>query len=361
MAHLPHFLSEVGKYCDIHVIIQRSKGKPEIPNVRSVNVQRPGNHFKRAIELIRIAYGLHLQGCRKFFVRISASAALELGLISRFLKLQVYYWVSGQGKNIKSPWLKGFLRRIYCELCDCLLRFNIRLAHRLVTGPESMVDYFIKEYGADPDKIIVLYNDVNTAAIKPLSIFDSKESLRQKIGLPISSPILLLVGRISPFKGGHYLIPIARLFRERMSDALVVIVGPIQMPQVVELARQQGLCNLHFVGPIPNTLVTQYYHAADVFIIPSESEGFPRVVVEAMACGLPIVTFDVGGVKDILAPEQLKFVVPRGNLENLVDKAVILLKNPVLRAEQAKIGRIRVKRYSTKRVAQMFIDRIVLE
>jgi hypothetical protein len=70
MAHLPHFLSEVGKYCHLHVIIQRGSGKPDIPNVRSVYVQRPGNHFQRALELIRVAYRLRRQGCKKFLAHV---------------------------------------------------------------------------------------------------------------------------------------------------------------------------------------------------------------------------------------------------------------------------------------------------
>jgi hypothetical protein len=98
MAHLPRFLSEVGKYCDLHVIIQRGREQPKIPDVRSVYVQRPGNHFQRAVELIQVAYRLRQQGCCKFFVRISASAAFVLGLVGRVLGLQIYYWVSGQGK-----------------------------------------------------------------------------------------------------------------------------------------------------------------------------------------------------------------------------------------------------------------------
>jgi hypothetical protein len=68
MAHLPRFLSEVGKYCDLHVIIQRGREQPKIPDVRSVYVQRPGNHFQRAVELIQVAYRLRQQGCCKFFV-----------------------------------------------------------------------------------------------------------------------------------------------------------------------------------------------------------------------------------------------------------------------------------------------------
>jgi glycosyltransferase involved in cell wall biosynthesis len=359
MAHLPHFLSEVGKYCQLHVIIQRGSGKPEIPNVRSVYVQRPGNHFQRALELIRVAYCLRRQGCKKFFIRISASAALELNLLSHCLDLQVYHWVSGQGKDLKPPWRKGLLRRIYYEVGDLLLRLNIRLAYRFVTGPESMVKYFVKEYGADPDKMLVLYNDIDTDAIKPPNMFNSKEHLRQAMGLPMGCPLVLFVGRVSPFKGGQYLIPIAQLLQQRLANVMLVVVGDIHIPYIVELANREHLCNIRFVGQIPNFQVVQYLHAADVFIMPSDSEGFPRVLLEGMACGLPIVAFDVGGTRDILGHEQQKFVVRRSDLEAFVSGIIELVQQPNLRAALSEENLQSVQRFSTKHVANMFVQQIV--
>jgi glycosyltransferase involved in cell wall biosynthesis len=359
MAHLPRFLSEVGKYCELHVIIQRGRGQPQIPNVRSVYVQQPGNHLQRAIELIQVAYRLRRQGCKKFFVRISASAALELNLLSRFLGLQVYYWMSGQGKDLKPAWREGVRRRLYYEFGDWLLHINIRLAHRFVTGPESMVKYFAKEYRADTAKTIVLYNNVNLQIFKPLGVPNAKENIRQDLGLPVNCPILLFVGRVSPYKGGPYLVPMASLLQERLANVLLVVVGDIHMPHVVELASQTYLRNIRFVGSIPNTQVVQYYQVADVFIMPSNSEGFPRVLLEAMACGLPVVAFDVGGVRDILGPKQQEFVVPRGNLEAFVSRAIELIQQPNLRQALAEENLQNVQRYSMERVARMFVERIV--
>jgi glycosyltransferase involved in cell wall biosynthesis len=359
MAHLPHFLSEVGKYCDLHVIIQRGSGKPEIPNVRSVYVQRPGNHFQRALELTRVAYRLRRQGCKKFFIRISASAALELNLLSRFLDLQVYHWVSGQGKDLKPPWRKSLWRRLYYEVGELLLRLNIRLAYRFVTGPESMVKYFIKEYGVDPGKTLVLYNDIDIDAFKPLSMFYARERLRQDMGLPMDCPLVLFVGRVSPFKGGHYLIPIAHLLQEHLYNALLLVVGDIHIPDIVEIAKRERLCNIRFIGPIQNFRVVKYLHAADVFIMPSDSEGFPRVILEAMASGSPIVAFDVGGTMELLGPKQQRFVVRRGDLEAFISCITELVQQPDLRRELSEENLRTVPRFSTKQVANMFIQRIV--
>jgi glycosyltransferase involved in cell wall biosynthesis len=359
MAHLPRFLGEVGKYCDLHVIIQRGSGQPEIPNARSVHVQRPGNHFQRAVELIRVAYRLRQRECQKFFIRISASAALELNLLSRFFDLQVYYWVSGQGKDKKPPWRKELWPRIYSEVGDRLLRLNIRLAHRFVTGPESMVDYFVKEHGTDPSKIITLYNDIDPIAFTPLNTPDGKPALRRTLGLPQEAATLLSVGRVSSSNGGHLLIPLAQLFRRHLGNACMVVVGPIHMSHVVREASEKGLDNLCFVGPMPNSRVLKYYQATDVCIIPSEIEGFPRKLLEAMACGLPIVAFDVGGIRDILGSKQQRFVVRRGDLEAFVSRVMECVQQPELRRALSEENLQTVQRFSTKRVAHMFIQRIV--
>jgi glycosyltransferase involved in cell wall biosynthesis len=275
------------------------------------------------------------------------------------LDLQVYHWVSGQGKDLKPPWREGLWRRIYYEVGDLLLRLNIRLAYRFVTGPESMVKYFIKEYGVDPDKTLVLYNDIDTDAIKPLNMFNSKERLRQAMGLPTGCPLVLFVGRVSRFKGGRYLIPIAHLLQQRLANVVLVVVGDIHIPYIVELAKRERLCNIRFVGQIPNSQVIQYLQVADVFIIPSDSEGFPRVLLEGMACGLPIVAFDVGGIRDIIGQKQQRFVVQRSDLEAFVSGVIELVQQPDLRAALSEENLQSVQRFSTKQVANMFIQRVV--
>ncbi len=357
-AHLPRFLGELAKQCHLHVVIQRGSGPVEIPGARSVCVQRRGSYLQRAVELLGIASRLRRQGCRKFFVRISTSAALELGLFGRLLGFQVYYWVSGQGKDLKSPWRAGIRRRLRRELGDWLLKLNACLAYRFVTGPERMVGYFEGEYGVSSRKTIVLYNDIDAVRFRPQS-YGTREAIRRELDVPPEQPVFLFVGRVSPLKGGDYLLPVARLLRERLPGATLVVVGHVHMPEVVDQADREQLDNLRFTGPVPNAQVVRYYHAADVFLMPSASEGFPRVLLEAMASGLPAVAFDVGGVRDIVGPEQQAFVVARGDVEALASQASLLVRQPELRSVLAQENLRQVERFSPERVAHMFVERIV--
>jgi glycosyltransferase involved in cell wall biosynthesis len=362
MAHLPRFLSEVGKACDVHVIIQRGSGQLVFPNVRSIYVQRPGNHVQRALELIQHVYRLRRQGCRKVFIRISASAAFELGVLSRLLNLQIYYWISGQGENLKPSWRGSYRQRVLFELSLMLKKINAKMAFRFVTGPETMVPYFKNVLHINENKIILLYNDIDIPSTESPYDIREKELYKSQLKISKGSDVILFVGRVSPLKGGHNLIPLAEKLLIHRHNAKLLVVGQLHhLPYVPKRAQELGLANVTFCGPIANRELSRYFLAADVFILPSESEGFPRVLLEAMRYGLPVVAFDVGGVRDILHPGQLPFLLPRGDIEGMVHKVTRLLADPALRSQQAELGQGRVRQYSTEAVARMFIERIVLD
>lgn len=360
MAHLPAFLSEVGRHCDVHVVIQRGDVAPAVPNARSVHVLRSGSHLLRTVDLLRVAAGLRRQGCRKFFVRISSTAAVPLALAASVLDLEVFFWRSGQGREVRLPGRDGLRRRARFWMGDALLRATIRSVQHFVTGPERMVEYFAREYGADPSRTIVLYNDIDPGVFAPVADPGERLRLRERLRLPVDRPVVLSVGGVTPNYGGQFLLPIARQLRELAPDALFVVVGPVGMPRVEDEARAEGGDNLRFAGPLPNTEVLRHLQAADLFLMPSAAEGFPRKLLEAMACGLPFVAFDVGGVRDIVPPEwEGECVVPPGDVEAMAGRTAELLRDPERMRALAASARARVERFSTPNVAQMFVERIV--
>ena len=101
-----------------------------------------------------------------------------------------------------------------------------------------------------------------------------------------------------------------------------------------------------------------YYKVADVFINPSYSEGFPRVVIEAMSSGLPVVATDVGGTRDIMGPEQKKFLVDKDDRTEFRNKVIYLLTHSEVRNKIILENKEHVKRYTTDSVSKMYIERI---
>lgn len=350
LAHLPRFLDEVGRHCVLHVIVERGGEAPNIPSARSIRLQTKQRRIPRMVELARLALALRRAGCRTFFVRISPGAALVLNLLAPMADLRVYYWMSGQARNLWPSWAQA-RRRLSFAIGDHIARINARMAYRLVTGPEAMLSYYQREYGIGRDKIALLYNDVPGTASDL-----SRSDARSRIGVDPSVPLVLFVGRVSPLKGGGNVIPLAEALRARVNNALLLVVGDTSaMPDVPRRARDAGLDNVIFAGAVPNHDLVSYYRAADVFVLPSESEGCPRVLLEAMQHGLAPVAFDVGGVRDILDRAQHDFIVERRDISGMVNCVARLLEDHRLRANHVRIGLERVKRYSTDNVARMFI------
>ncbi len=350
LAHLPRFLDEVGRRCRLHVIVERGVDVPVIPSACSVQLQRERRRIPRMIELGRMALTLQRQGCETFFVRISPGAALVLNLLGRVSGARVYYWMSGQPRNLWPSW-RQFRRRVSFAFGDRIARLNARLAHRLVTGPEAMVTYYRQELGVPPEKLTLLYNDVPCATSSM-----TKVEARKCLGLAPDAQVVLFVGRVSPLKGGGNLLGLATALRVRAPGASLLVVGDAgAMPHVPRAIRRAGLGNVTFVGAVPNGDLAPYYRAADVFVLPSESEGFPRVLLEAMQYGVASVAFDVGGVRDILAPGQQQFVVERRDVDGMAFLVARLLNDERLRADHVRLGLERVQVFSTENVADMFV------
>jgi glycosyltransferase involved in cell wall biosynthesis len=358
-AHLPRLLAEVAKLCDLYVIVERGGVRPAIPGAKMILVQAtdPKRRVRRYVEFLSLARRVRKAGCRRFFVRISIGAALTLICARRFLGLEVCYWNSGQGRG---AWPQGpdLITRLQLWAGDRLTMFICRRADRFVTGPESMVDYYVEEYGVRRSKCIVLYNDVDLSRYQPAPAAE-REALRDNLGLPPSGRCALFVGRVSRYKGGEFILPLARALRASpdTEDVHVVVVGSIHLTHLQPEMEAEPAVTL--VGARPNAEVASYLRAADLLILPSLSEGFPRVVIEAMACGLPIAAFDVGGVRDILGPLQQDCIVPRGDLEALSATLRRLVTDPHL-CERLREENLReVRRFSTVEVARMFVERIV--
>jgi glycosyltransferase involved in cell wall biosynthesis len=358
-AHLPGLLTGIAKLCDLYVIVERGGVSPSIRGAKMILVQEtdPRRKVRRYFELLSLVRRVRRAGCRRFFVRISTGAALTLICVRRFFGLEIYYWNSGQGRR---AWPEGpdLITRLRLRVSDLLLRFISNRADRFVTGPESMVDYYVEAYGVRRSRCIVLYNDVDVSRYRPVPARE-RQVLRASLDLPREAPCALFVGRISRYKGGEFILPLARALHTspQTEDVHIVVVGSIHLTHLQPELEAEPAVSL--AGARPNDKIASYLRAADRLILPSLSEGFPRVVIEAMACGLPIAAFDVGGVRDILGPLQQDCVVPRGDLEALSATIRRLATDPHLCERLCQENLREVRRFSTDEVARMFVERIV--
>jgi glycosyltransferase involved in cell wall biosynthesis len=172
-------------------------------------------------------------------------------------------------------------------------RWSLRHAAHVVTTNEYFAA-MLAERGVPPGRITVLHNGVRRPCADPAAV----ALLRRSLGLGATERVVLAVGRLSREKGQAYLVRAAALWRR---DARLVIVGDgMDRPKLEALARSAGVSDRVIFAGLSHD-VAPFYGLADVFVLPSLSEGSPNALLEAMSCGLPIVATRVGGVPEIAA------------------------------------------------------------
>jgi len=179
----------------------------------------------------------------------------------------------------------------------------VEAADRLVANTQGEAGELIDLYDADPGKVRVVPPGVDLEVFTPGDV----AAARAQVGLPRDALVLLFVGRIQPLKAPDVLLRAAADLlarRPELRQRLVVAVlgGPsgsgLGKPRALqELAGQLGIdAQVRFVPPVDRATLAQWYRAADLVAVPSYSESFGLVAVEAQACGTPVVAAAVGGL-----------------------------------------------------------------
>ncbi|MDQ1361557.1 MAG: D-inositol-3-phosphate glycosyltransferase, partial [Acidimicrobiaceae bacterium] len=165
-------------------------------------------------------------------------------------------------------------------------------------------EQIVELYGADPSRIRIVAPGVDHAFFGP----GFRPQARRALGFASEGPLLLFVGRIQPLKGADVAVrTLAALSSDHPGARLVVVGGPsgphgqVEVDRLGDLVAELGLDGrVAFVPPRPHELLSTYYRAADVCLVPSRSESFGLVALEAAACGTPVVASDVGGLQTLV-------------------------------------------------------------
>jgi teichuronic acid biosynthesis glycosyltransferase TuaC len=188
--------------------------------------------------------------------------------------------------------------------------YTLRRAHSVIAVSEALRQA-IGKLGIPSDKISVISNGVDTQKFKRVDKAEARTILR----LNSNQKIILSVGGLNPVKGFDLLVRSFKLLSDRSKKCKsnLIIAGDGQCRS--DLERLIGECNLtayvRLVGAVPHDRLFQWYSAADVFCLASESEGWPNVVLEALACGVPVVAAAVGGVPEIVTSKAMGLLTER--------------------------------------------------
>jgi glycosyltransferase involved in cell wall biosynthesis len=198
---------------------------------------------------------------------------------------------------------------------------NLKAADRIIAISDATRDYVLR-LGAKPSKVKVIYNGVDLARFRPIT--GKREEMRKKLGIPQHAIVILTVRRLVYKNGIDTLIDAANIAVKKNPKIIFLVVGKGPDLESVKLqVAQLGIePNFRLAGFVSDEELPSYYNVADLFVLPSKSgEGLPLVALEAMACGLPVIATNVGGIREVLSEDYGKLVPP--NQPELFAKAAL--------------------------------------
>jgi len=211
----------------------------------------------------------------------------------------------------------------------------------------ALTDYMKKRMlSVEEREILVINNGIDLDEFPPYS----RKQVREKLGWDLEDVILINVGRLEKIKGTDYLIDAMRILKENKIQVKLIIVGDGKLKKDLEREVKKQQLNIEFMGNNIHERALEYLLASDIFILPSLSEGFPNVCLEAMAAGLSIVTTDIGGMSEIV--DGNGFLVKPENPEEIARAVQKLVEDQDLREELGKKGKLKVKNYEFKRIVR---------
>lgn len=194
----------------------------------------------------------------------------------------------------------------------------------------------ITNLGINEEKVHVVPNGVDTVKFKPAG----KAHARDLLNLSQDKNIVLFVGALRKIKGVDYLTEAAKDFVNTNTDLFMVGRDDGLRKSLEKRAQELKIADhVRFTGPVDHEKIPLWISASDILVLPSLSEGRPNVVLEALACEVPVVATNVGGIPEIMIDGETGYLVPSKNPIEISRKINKLLENKSQRENMGKLGR----------------------
>lgn len=239
------------------------------------------------------------------------------------------------------PYCKYFLNRLLSSA-----KIIISPSRRFI-----MESRFLKRY---EDKVVIIPHGVN---IDEFEVSFPREICKQKLHLLSDEKVILFLGALAPYKGPDILLKAFGIVLKHNSNIKLIFAGDGTLKEELkEIAQKAGIDeHIRFVGFIKEKLKPMYFNIADIFVLPSTVtlEMFGIVNLEAMACSVPIIASEIGGIPDVIKDEENGLLVPPKDPEALAKAIIKLLNNEELALKLGETGRKMVQqKYKWNIVAQ---------
>ena len=228
-------------------------------------------------------------------------------------------------------------------------------ADLLIASTTDEAEDLIESYKADPERVYVVAPGIDLGTFQPLDRADA----RRKVGYG-PGRLLLFVGRLERLKGVETAIRALALLRDRAHDDLRLIVlgedvrdgDESEKERLKAVASALGVRDrVDFLGSVAHHELPYFYAAADVCVMPSYSESFGLVALEAQACGRPVVASGVSGLRSVVRDEVSGYLIDGHDPAAYAERIGRLLADPELAQQMGRRGRLLAQRFSWTRTA----------
>jgi glycosyltransferase involved in cell wall biosynthesis len=332
--YLYDFIKKIADDFDLTLIIEKSNSDTKFfYNVKNIKVQKFNNGLLRVLENFYLILSARLKGNKNFYIHYSKVSALNAAIIARLSGARTFYWSCGM------MWLFGR---------DRLLGLVLNLVSYLVTGVEALKTGYVEHYGISADKVKIMPNWIDLVRFRDLD-----DNIHSKYNLRKDHKYVLFVHRLAARKGVHYIADIAKDNKD--TKFLIAGGGPYRKKLEEEVSNLE---NVILLGKVPNKDIPSLMKVSKIFFMPSEEEGFPRVLAEAMAAGLAYVAFDIGGVKEISTDKQQEYIYQIGDTEAMSKSIDKLMKDDELYQDVSRSNLEHVKQFDIHVVKNKFVELI---
>jgi glycosyltransferase involved in cell wall biosynthesis len=290
-------------------------------------------------------FPIRLEGLTSF------GAAWQLGRILREQRVEILHshmfhssllaspigWACRVPVIIETPhvaerWRKGWMNRHFW-----VDRQIGRYVTHHIAVSQSNAKYLVQDKGLDPDKVITIRNGCDLARFAPGR--PAPSGLRKALGFTEENLILLVPARLEPQKGHAILLKAMPDVLREFPQSKVVFVGDGSLRRDLEQQTERlGLgSTVKFVGFQSN--MAEWYHFADLMVLPSFFEGLPLVAIESLAAGCPVVATAVDGTPEVIVDGETGLTVPPGEPLQLAEAICLMFRYPYIRQHLGRCGR----------------------
>ena len=342
-----YFLKELAKYPDVEVdLVTSSVGKFRIEkfagnvDIHYLDIKKKGNlHVQSNIDLLNYSrkayfYSKQLMKVKKYHV-CHAFFGIPCGYIA--MKLKIPYIVSLRGSDVpfynKRYW---FLDRFFFQRLSKTIWEN---AKEVVANSGGLRDLALESYSGREIRVIPNGVDVGEFALKKKSMKKKGEKIK-----------IVSVGRLIPRKGYEYLI---KALKGKENFELTLIGDGDLLTELKNLAKKMNV-KVYFSGRVKHEDIADVLQEKDIFVLPSLNEGMSNAILEAMACGLPIVATDTGGSKELV--KKNGFLVEKRSVNELKEVLEKFEKEPNLILEMGYISREIAEQMNWGNIVKKYLD-----